>query len=96
MKDTDVIDHHQIIRETVGYEVLNQFPLEDMPRIMEFLKVIYNHQRMNRFNQRFGRHREFIEEDLLFEGEEIDEIEAARLKGYGEGYQEGMYDVENK
>ena len=51
MKDTDIIDHHQIIRETVGYEVLKEFPLEDMPRIIEFLKVIYNHQRMNRVDQ---------------------------------------------
>ena len=36
------------------------------------------------------------EQDLLFGEEDTDPIEAARLKGYGEGYQEGMYDAENK
>jgi hypothetical protein len=99
MKDTDIIDHHQTIRETVGYEILEKIELEDMPKFIEFLKVVQNYQRMNRVkraNERFGRPGELIEEDLLFGEEQMDEVEAARLKGYGEGYQEGLYDAENK
>ena len=61
MNAINIIDHHQIIRETVGYEVLNQVPIEDMPKVMEFLKIVYNHNRMKRVQQR-----NFTEEkDLL-------------------------------
>jgi hypothetical protein len=48
MKDTDIIDEHLIIRETVGYEVLNQVPIEDMPKVMEFLQIVYNYNRMKK------------------------------------------------
>ena len=51
MNAINIIDHHQIIRETVGYEVLNQVPIEDMPKVMEFLKIVYNHNRMKRVDQ---------------------------------------------
>jgi len=44
----DIIDEHLIIRETVGYEVLNQVPIEDMPKVIEFLKIVYNYNRMKR------------------------------------------------
>ena len=46
MNHIDIIDEHSIIRETVGYEVLNQVPIEDMPKVMEFLKIVYNYNRM--------------------------------------------------
>jgi hypothetical protein len=49
MNHIDIIDEHLIIRETVGYEVLNQVPIEDMPKVMEFLKIVYNYNRMKRF-----------------------------------------------
>ena len=68
MKDTDIIDHHLIIRETVGYEILDKIELEDLPKFIEFLKVVYNYQRMNRVkraNERFGRPGELIEEDRV-------------------------------
>ena len=48
MNHIDIIDEHLIIRETVGYEVLNQVPIEDMPKVMEFLKIVYNYNRMKR------------------------------------------------
>ena len=48
MNHIDIIDEHSIIRETVGYEVLNQVPIEDMPKVMEFLKIVYNYNRMKR------------------------------------------------
>ena len=51
MKDTDIIDEHLIIRETVGYEVLNQVAIEDMPKVMEFLKIVYNFNRMKRVEE---------------------------------------------
>ena len=48
MNHIDIIDEHLIIRETVGYEILNQVPIEDMPKVMEFLKILYNYNRMKR------------------------------------------------
>lgn len=48
MNHIDIIDEHSIIRETVGYEVLNQVPIEDMPKVLEFLKILYNYNRMKK------------------------------------------------
>lgn len=48
MKDLDIIDHHLIIRDTVGYEIINRIQLSDIPKVMEFLTIAYNYQRMKR------------------------------------------------
>jgi|APGre2960657404_1045060.scaffolds.fasta_scaffold69568_3 hypothetical protein len=48
MNQLDIIDQHLIIRETVGYEILNEVPIEDMPKVMEFLKIVYNYNRMKK------------------------------------------------
>ena len=48
IKDTDVIDHHMVIRHTIGYKGMESIPIEDTPRVMEFLKVVYNYNRMKR------------------------------------------------
>ena len=48
MNQLDIIDQHLIIRETVGYEILNEVAIEDMPKLMDFLKIIYNYNRMKR------------------------------------------------
>ena len=46
MDALDIIDEHLAIRETVGYEVLNEVPIEDMPTVLNFLKIVYNYNRM--------------------------------------------------
>lgn len=46
MSHIDIIDEHIVIRETVGYEILNQVDVIDVPAVLEFLKVIYNYKRM--------------------------------------------------
>ena len=45
-----IIDEHLAIRETVGYEVLNEVPIEDMPKVLEFLKIVYNYNRMKQLD----------------------------------------------
>jgi hypothetical protein len=47
MKPLDLIDEHLIIRETVGYEFLNNVELVDIPEIMGFLKIVYNYKKIN-------------------------------------------------
>lgn len=46
MKPLDLIDEHQIIRETVGYEFLNDVELCDIPEVMKFLKIIWNYKKI--------------------------------------------------
>lgn len=46
MNTLDLVEEHIIIRETVGYEVLNNIEIEDIPEVIKFLKIIYNYKRM--------------------------------------------------
>jgi hypothetical protein len=46
MTPLDLIDEHQIIRETVGYEFLNDIELCDIPEVMKFLKIVYNYKKI--------------------------------------------------
>jgi hypothetical protein len=46
MNPIDLIDEHQIIRETVGYEFLNNVELCDIPEVMKFLKIVYNYKKI--------------------------------------------------
>lgn len=47
MNTLDLIEEHIIVRETVGYEILNNIEIEDIPEVIKFLKIIYNYKRMN-------------------------------------------------
>ena len=46
MNTLDLVEEHIIIRETVGYEVLNNIEIEDIPDVIKFLKIVYNYKRM--------------------------------------------------
>ena len=46
MNALDLIDEHIIIRETVGYEFLNDVELVDIPELMKFLKIVYNYKKL--------------------------------------------------
>ena len=46
MKDTDIINHHMIIRETIGYDCIAQIDEFDIPQVMKFLEIIWNYSRM--------------------------------------------------
>ena len=46
MNTLDLIDEHIIIRETVGYEFLNDVELVDLPEVMKFLKIVYNYKKL--------------------------------------------------
>ena len=48
MTSLDIIDEHILIRETVGYEILNQVDVMDVPEVLAFLKIVYNYNRMNK------------------------------------------------
>ena len=46
MKALDIIDEHIIIRETVGYNFLKDIEVSDLPQVIDFLKILYNYNRM--------------------------------------------------
>ena len=48
MNSIDIIDEHIVIRETVGYEILNQVDVIDVPTVIDFLKIVYNYSRMKK------------------------------------------------
>lgn len=47
MSVLQTIDEHLYIRETVGYDIIKEVPLEDLPTVISFLKIVYNYNRMN-------------------------------------------------
>ena len=49
MTPLDIIDEHIIIRETVGYEFLNDIELCDIPEVMKFLKIVYNYKKIKSY-----------------------------------------------
>ena len=46
MNQLQIIDEHIIIRETVGYDVLKDVEVYDLPEILQFLKICYNYLKM--------------------------------------------------
>jgi len=46
MKALEIIDEHIIIRETVGYDFLKGIEVSDLPQVIDFLKIVYNYNRM--------------------------------------------------
>ncbi len=46
MKHLDIIDEHIIIRETIGYDALKNIELCDLPAVLEFLKIVYNYNKL--------------------------------------------------
>ena len=46
MNDLEIIDQHNVIRETVGYRFISKLELHDIPQVLNFLRVVYNYSRM--------------------------------------------------
>jgi len=47
----DLINEHEVIRETVGYNFLKDIELYDIPEVIQFLKVVYNYKKINLLNK---------------------------------------------
>jgi len=48
MSHLDIIDEHIVIRETIGYEGIKDIEVYDLPEVLNFLKIVFNYQRMQR------------------------------------------------
>ena len=49
MNSIQIIDHHMLIRDTVGYDVLKDVDVIDLPEVMKFLKIVDNYIKMKRY-----------------------------------------------
>ena len=47
----DLIGEHLIIRETVGYDFLNNVAIEDIPEVLKFLKLVFNYTKMKQLDK---------------------------------------------
>jgi hypothetical protein len=47
----NIITEHQIIRNTIGYDGIKEIPLEDLPHVLHFLKIVDNYQRLKRIEK---------------------------------------------
>jgi hypothetical protein len=48
MNPLQIIDEHDIIRETVGYDGIKDVDLWDLPAVLQFLKIVYNYQKLKK------------------------------------------------
>ena len=46
MNQLQTIDEHIIIRETVGYDVIKDIEVYDLPHVLQFLKICHNYLKM--------------------------------------------------
>lgn len=46
MKDSEIIDHYIIIRETIGYDAMKLIEESDLPAVIKFCTIMYNYTRM--------------------------------------------------
>ena len=51
MKWWQTIDEHQIIRETVGYDVIADVKIEDLPSVIDFLRICNNYVKMQKIDE---------------------------------------------
>ena len=55
MSCLQTIQDHVIIRDTVGYEAISKIDVMDMPKVMEFLKVVNNYIKMSKLTWKMRR-----------------------------------------
>lgn len=46
MNNIQLIEHHEIINSTVGYDLFSKINPIDIPSVSVFLKIIYNYKQM--------------------------------------------------
>lgn len=46
MNDIELIEHHILIRETIGYELLSKIDVFDISCVMKFLKIVNNYNKI--------------------------------------------------
>jgi len=48
----ETMDEHMVIRETVGYDVIKDVELHDLPNVLQFLKICWNYTKMKNIGEK--------------------------------------------
>ena len=48
MKEIEIIQEHELIRDTVGYDVISKIETVDIPIVLSFLQIVVNYIKMAR------------------------------------------------
>ena len=48
MNKLQTVNEHTIIRETIGYNALKDMEVCNLSEVIEFLKIVYNYQKMRK------------------------------------------------
>jgi len=51
MKDLDIVSHHEVIRDTIGYEAISKMESCEIPYIMDFLKIVHNYKKIKKLKK---------------------------------------------
>ena len=62
MSKLQTIDEHMIIRETIGYDVISEFEIHDLPVVLDFLKVVWNYRKMCEIEKKLKKAEEIPQE----------------------------------
>lgn len=46
--ELQIIEEHLIIRETIGYDFFKTIKIENVPYVLDFLKIVNNYEKINR------------------------------------------------
>lgn len=46
MDRLQTVREHMVIRETCGYDTIAKAPIEDLPKVLEFLNIAYNYMKL--------------------------------------------------
>ena len=46
MKDYEIIEQHELIRETIGYKFISKVNPLDIPGVLKFLRIVVNYKKM--------------------------------------------------
>ena len=48
MDDLKIINQHQLIRDTIGYDAISGIDVVDLPDVLRFLKIVDNYSKICR------------------------------------------------
>ena len=52
MRDVIILNDHIVIKETIGFAIFDEIPIEDHLAVIDFAKIIFNYLKMCRLNDR--------------------------------------------
>ena len=52
MNELQIINNSIAIKETIGFKILDEFEVVDIPNVIKFCNIVYNYLKMSEVNER--------------------------------------------